>query len=622
MKYLLAYLLVTTLLLSQQVAYAQPNNIDLQLANQYYRDGDFEKAVMYFERIYPNVHNTPTFNKYYESLFNLERYKEAEKLVKSQRKFEPQNLSLEVFHGKIYIKEGDQDKAKKLFNKTIDGISKDTKYSQINNLSYAFQKENLLDFAIATYQKANEIHPYNTTLYNQNIAILYGAQGKTEEMINTLLDMVDKDDRYIKQTQNALSRSINFKDEPNKVALLKNELLIRSQKNPNKSVYNELLAWLFLQKGDFNNAFIQIKALDKKNKEDGFLVMDLAETCINNHEYDIAIKCYDYVKDLGENSPNYRYAELLKLSTLKLKLTEEDSASNEELNELKQSYITTIKRIGHNQYSIKAMLELANLEGYYLNNVDTAITILNNALQIGGLSNIEIAEIKVNLADSYVIHGNIWDASLLYMQVEKAFKHEPIGHEAKFKNAKVFYYAGDFGFAQGILDVLKASSSKLIANDALELSLLITDNTGMDEDTTYTALKTFAAADLLIQQHKYNEAEAAYDSIIAAYGYHSLNDDILYRKAQIEDKRGNTDKAISYLLEITKNYSDDILADNAWYMLGQIYDYKLNDKQAAYEAYKTILFDFKGSLYTVEARKRFRELRESGQVKSEPTIIE
>lgn len=621
MKWITVYFFAAFMLMNMQ-SYAQPNDLDHQLAEQYYRDGEYEKAVMYYERIYPANHSKTLFDQYYESLMNLERFKDAEKLVKSQLKLTPEELSLNVNLGKIYIKEGDQSKAEKLFNKTIESIDKDTRYTAINNLSYAFQKENLLDFAIATYQKGNDVQPFNSTIYNQNIAILYGAQGKTDLMISTLLDMVDKDERYIKQTQNALSRTIDFKEEPNKVELLKKELLLRTQKHPNKTVYNELLAWLFLQKGDFKNAFIQIKALDKKNKEDGLLVLDLAETCVNNHQYDIAIECYDYVKSLGKNSQMYRFAELKRLSTLKLKLTEQGSISQEELSELKQNYINTIDHIGENQYSLNAILELANLEAYYLDNVDTAITILNNALTIGGITNIEIAQIKIDLADVYVIQGNIWDASLLYMQVDKAFKHEPIGHEAKFKNAKVFYYAGDFTFAQGILDVLKASSSKLIANDALELSLLITDNTGLDEDSTHTALKIFAAADLLIQQHKYDEAEAAFDTIMAAYGYNSLNDDILFKKAQIEEKRGNLDKAVEYLLEITKNYADDILADNAWFKLAQIYDYKLNNKQAAYEAYKAILFNYEGSLFTVEARKRFRELRESGQVKTESKIIE
>jgi tetratricopeptide (TPR) repeat protein len=219
----------------------------------------------------------------------------------------------------------------------------------------------------------------------------------------------------------------------------------------------------------------------------------------------------------------------------------------------------------------------------------------------------EKAEIKMQLADIHVLHGDIWEASLYYMQVESDFKFEPIGFEAKFKNARIFYFDGEFDFAQSQLSVLKESTSKLIANDALKLSVMITDNFGLDSN--YQAMMWFAQGDLLIEQHKFVEAFQLFDSIIATYPYHSLGDEILYKKAKAMELQGKWNESIVFLEELLKYHKEDILADDALFMLGDLYENHLNNKEKAGDFYKIILFDYKGSLYSEEARKHFRALR-------------
>lgn len=213
----------------------------------------------------------------------------------------------------------------------------------------------------------------------------------------------------------------------------------------------------------------------------------------------------------------------------------------------------------------------------------------------------------MKLGDIHVLHGDIWEASLYYMQVDKAFKFEPIGQEARFKNARIFYYDGEFNYAQSQLDVLKQGTSKLISNDAIQLSLLITDNFGLDSN--YTAMFWFASADLLIEQHKYDQAFQLFDSIIEKFPYHSLGDEILMKKSQAMQNQGKWNEALSYLDELLKYYPNDILADDAWFIKGDIYQNHLFNNEKAMECYKEILFKHRGSLYTTEARKRFRELR-------------
>ena len=264
-------------------------------------------------------------------------------------------------------------------------------------------------------------------------------------------------------------------------------------------------------------------------------------------------------------------------------------------------------RAGKRRATLSLIIELAHIQAFYSNQASIAITNLEDALKLPGLTDMQRGEVKMQLADILVLKGDIWEASLYYMQIDKDFKFEPIGHEAKFKNARIFYYDGEFDFAQSQLSVLKESTSKLIANDAMKLSLLITDNFGIDSN--YTAMTWFANGDLLIEQHRYEEAFALFDSIVKNFSYHSLSDEILLKKSRAMQLQGKWVEAATYLEELLKYYSEDILADDALFQLGDMYENLLNDKEKAAEFYKRILFNYKGSLYVVEARKRFRALR-------------
>jgi len=587
-------------------AFAQVDEMDKKLAMQYYSDGEYEKAALYLDKIYSEAPTYSNYTYYFNTLLELEETKTAEKICKKQMKSSPNELRLYLDMAKVYGKTDKEDKMAEQYDKAINSINDKTRHTAINNLANAFQIEGMLDRSILVYQQGNKYSKASNLMYNRSIAQIYGTQGKMQLMFTTLLDLVHNNEGYLVSVQSSIANSVDFTQDTKHIGVLKTELLKRSQKFPGKSVYNELLAWMFTQKGDFNSAFIQIKALDKKENGKGRRVLDLGNTSINNNKFDIAIKCFDYVISLGENKPNYRTAKIRRLNTLKQKLISGGSPTNEELTSLKNNYIESIQQIGRNEFAISSIRDLASLYAYYIHDIDAAQNLLEDALTFGGLRRKKIAEIKIELADILVIKGEVWDASLLYMQVDKAFKHDAIGHLAKFKNTKIFYYTGDFDWAQGELDVLKASTSKLIANDAMELSMLITDNYNMD--TTQVTMQRFARADLLIFQNKTDEANLIFDSINEEFTYHTLNDEILIKRSEIEIKKGNYDKAIVYLLEIVSKYGDDLLADNALYTLANIYESNLNDTEKAVEYYKLIIFEHPDSLFVIESRKKFREL--------------
>jgi len=590
------------------------SDLDLKLAKNYYLEGDFEKAVLYFEKISQDQEKIKEIYDYYRaSLIELEAFKEAEKLCKSTIKKSPENLALLVDLGMIF---GYQDKlAKKTqqFEKAINTISSKSSYSTVSGLGIAFEKVGDQGRALSTYLKGSKVNIKNPMAYHSKIALLYNKMGEIDKMINTFLELLEEDEKYIGSVQNGLANSIDFQVQLKEKEILRKALVKKVQLNPKKIKYVKILSWFYLLDNDYENAFIQIKALDKKLNKDGREIYNLGMTSLNNNNFKVALLCFDEVLENTKSIERKFSAENKRLKTLKQKLIYGGEITENELLELKSNYLQSLYKlnVSSGMYDLskrkyELLKDLSDLEAYYLMDRKSAKEHLNEAMKINEIKDKDKAELKLQLADVLVLENNIWEASLMYMQIEKMFKNDPLGHQAKFKNAQVYYYAGEFDWCQAQLDVLKASTSKLIANDALELSVLITDNYNMD--TSETAMKLFARADMLKNQFQYKEAMNFYDSVYENFENHSLNDEILLRKAEINLKLHQYDSSIIYLKLIETNFSTSILVDNAIFMLGNIYEEKLGNLNLAKEYYKKILFDFPGSLYVVEARKRYRKL--------------
>jgi tetratricopeptide (TPR) repeat protein len=591
-------LLFTSVVLSQA-------ETDQQLAQYYYANGEFSKALTYYEKLFSKEQSKFHFNRLYECLIQEKELKEAEKLIKKQISNNRSEQEYIVILALFYEENQEPDKALKLYNDLIQDLPDDP--TKIIGLFHIFRTKNKNDLALSTLEKGRKLLKDNYPL-NFQFAELYGVLGKQENMIAEYLDLLSQKSEYAASIQAVLSRQIDFSAEESKeYSLLKSSLLERIQKNPNELVYSEMLIWLFIQKKNFSAALTQIQALDRKLVEQGRRVMELGKMCVENEAYETARQAFNYVRQLGDDKLYFYHAESSLLNTRFLEITTNRNYSKEELVATISDYQATLTRIGRQKTSIPIILELSHIQSFYGNQSKEAITMLRQTLSIPGLTDMQRAEIKMKLADIYVLDGDIWEASLLYMQLEADFKFEPIGHEAKFKNARIFYYDGEFDFAQSQLSVLKESTSKLIANDALQLSLLITDNFGLDSN--YTVMTWFAKADLFIEQRRYQEAFQLFDSINKEFPYHSLSDEILFKKSQIAEQQGNWSGAIPFLEELLKYHGEDILADDALFHLGDIYENHLHNKEKAIGYYKTILFDFKGSLHAIEARKRLRNLR-------------
>lgn len=596
------FLLVLIIGLSHQIAFAQ-NNTDEELANEYFYNKEYEKATVYYEKLFDKTRSQYHYNKLLDCFVALEEFKNAEKLIKRQQKQNPLELSYNVDLAYVYKISGKEGDAKSLSEKTIKQLSPNQQ--QVINLAQAFQFRKETDYAIQTYLQGRkllkDIFPFNFEL-----AQLYNSIGQTQNMVTEYLDILLVQESYIQSVQNALQNSLYDDDKGTKKDILKTSLIEFVQKHPDKRVFSEMLIWVYIQEENYAGAFIQAKAMDKRFKEYGDRLMALGQLASENKDYETAIKCYQHVIGKGNESYYYVNAKMELVNVYKSKITATNNYTQLDLTELERSYLSTISELGKTASTSPLLRGLAQLQTFYLHQPEKAIGLLNEVLQMAGISAHEQAQTKIELADVYLFTNEIWDASLLYSQVEKAYKYDQLGETAKFKNAKISFYTGDFAWSKAQLDVLKASTSKLIANDAMELSLLITDAIGID--TNEAPLLLFAKADLLSYQNKNDEALILLDSLQKEFSYHGLNDDVLYKRFKINYKNHKIDAAIDNLNEIIKKYPKELLGDDAIFNLALIYDNDKNDKAKATELYKKLLFEYQDSIYGVDARKRYREL--------------
>lgn len=583
------------------VAHSQTET-DIQLAQHYYLNGEFSKAVVYYEKLYTNDPSKVYFSRYLDCLVNIGDKKGAEKVFKKQTAANPGDLSLKIQFYFFYKNNEELDKAKKVKNEVLKHEFYDIKETQdvLSNLleidEYAWAKE-VIDQA----KKNLKYYPYELW-YGQ----IFMAEGETIKALDQYLLALSKKPDLKEQIQLEIDGIFDFTTESEEIKQVKGSFLSASQKDPSNPVYTEMLIWFFLQNKNFNSAYQQVSSLEKRMRGDGGYLIDFGNTCLENLQYALAKQAFKEV--ISSNLYRSPEAQRMLLNVYFTELTTERAFTDAELNDIVSSYEEVVL---NKEFSLRAGaeigLEYAEILGFYANKADKARSFLERCMNVPGLTDMQRARYKMKLADVCVALDSIWEASLLYMQIDEAFKFESIGNEAKFKNARIFYFDGEFEFAQSQLDVLKQATSKFISNDAMQLSLLILENYGLDSN--YEAMSTFAKSELLLLQHRYKEAFQWMDTIAIKFPQSVLNDDLIYLKGKAHELQGQWEQAAEYFKQIISTYPTELLADDALFHLANIQRIHFKDDSTAMESYLKIIDQYPGSIYSEEARLSIRRLR-------------
>lgn len=577
---------------------------DAQLAAEYMRQGDYEKAVLYYEKLYGQHPSKVNYEQLLKAYVGVKDHAAAEKLVKAHMRSQGNDPVYLVDLGMVIQAKGDTGKAEAQYDKALKNMT--ANQAAIRNMANAFNRNNEPAYALQAYEKGRKLLKSNSLFFYET-ANLRASLGDVPGMISDYLDLLLTNPNYLQAVQNGLARFIDFSTRDPRSDLLRTELLRRIQKNPDNTLFPEMLIWMYIQQKDLNSAFVQSRAMDMRFDEGGERLMALGNMAVNNQVWRIATKCYDYVVSLGAQGRFYGAAKVGLVNAMDAEVRSRSIPDPQQLEALEDLYRNTLAELGTSPANVQLISGLANLQAYYLNQAPEAVTLLEQAIAMPGLGRKEQAHLKLELGDIHLLQGNIWDASLLYSQVDLDMKQDVLGHEARLRNAKVSFYAGDFLWAKSQLDVLKASTSKLIANDAMELSLTISDNLGLD--TTSEALSLYAQSQLLTAQHKYDSALAVLDTLSARYPMSTLGDDVLYARYHIAFARHQYAEAAAFLEQLIELHPLDILVDNAMFDLGKLYERELNDKDQAMKWYEKLLFEQSGSIFVAEARDRYRRLR-------------
>ena len=568
------------------------------LAKNYFEQGEYEKALALYTNLYKKNKNFNYFKAIVASHQQLENFKEAEQLLKERlnnKRIIPQ-LYVELGHN--YSLQKNDSLANINYDKAILFVNESKKFNYGRSIGESFERYSLLNYAIETYIIAMNTFP--DTDFSYQLARLYGEQGNLEKMFDSYLVLIKKKPSYqgIAQQNFSLYISENPTEEGN--VLLRKVLLQKLQKQPDV-LYNEILSWLFIQQKEYKKAFTQEKAIYKRTGNNDLSgIVDIAYFASNDDDDENAISIVSFLIE-NASTPEEKIAGYQHLMKIKLK-----TASEKEYPKIKKNYEDLFNEFGNGKKTYQLQLDYNYFLAFQDNKKNLAVSNLKSFSK-QPLSRYQKARIKMLLADILVFDEKFNQALIYYSQIQQEVKGDLLAQEARFKVAKTSYFNFDFNWAQVQLDVLKKSATQLIANDAMQLSLLIKDNSL--EDSTQTALKQFARADLLKFQKKETEAISVLKSLLENHKGEKIEDEALLKLGELYEANGDYDKAVESYLALIEFYNEDILADDAHYQLAKLYETKLNQPQKAKEYYELLIFNFEDSIYFVEARKKYRMLR-------------
>ncbi len=568
------------------------------LAKQYFQDGEFDKAVIFYEKL---VETNPRRTDYVEGLVacyqQLERYGEAEALL-LEKLSEPSAFpTFFIELGYTYTLWGQPDKAGEPYEKAIQKINENPNLGF--SVGHRFQKYALLDHALRAYARAMELRPELN--YTVQIARIYGEQGDIESMFRSYLDLIWEG----KVSRSNVLREINdfiTADPTSKNNLLLRQLLLKNaQQNPD-ILWNELLSWLFVQQKQYGSAFNQEKAIEKR-MEGGSMdrLGSLGDLALEGGDPDTAREVFQYMVDRSAD-PRTRLDAQLQLIDMELK-GEVDGRS---LDRVQGIFEELVAQYGIQGQTLQLQMAYANFLCFHRELPQPAIDMLKKSLE-GPMPKVVEAHIKLALGDILVYGQRFNEALILFTQVQQAMKNDVLGQNARFKVAQTSFYKGDFDWALGQLKVLRGSTSQLMANDAMQLSLLISDNSL--EDSTRTALKKYARADLLAYQNKDAEAIALLEDILQNHKGESIEDEALLRQAQLWTDRKDYESAEFNYRKILEFHPYGILADDAHFALGKLYRDFLGQPERAKDHFEKIVLEHPDSYHFPQARTDFRRLR-------------
>lgn len=602
---MLKSLYVLVIVFVMPLALHSQNYNESQLAREYLRQKEFSKAKVLYERIYEKQPTSSTFLRYYiESLVGMGDLQLAEQVAKKHLRKNKNDLFSYVELGNVYQLRGEAAKADEIYGEVIDKVKSD--YNKTRQLANIFLSRRLFDKAEALYLKASERN--SDYQMNYELANVYYYQRNYPKMIDSYLELLAVNDQYLNTVKARLNAAVYSDTDDTLIGLLKERLFLMTQKYAGKNVFNELLQWAYVEDKEYDMALVQAFALDKRNAEQGERVVRIVQMALDAEQYSVVANGADYVMRKGKQGAYFYLAQQLFLTSKYREIQRGLVYDKNEIRSLTRVYRRALSEKIRDDAHIVLYEELSRLYAFHLREPDSALLLVDEVKNKFRLSPVVSGEMQLLEADIQLSMGNIFDATLLFAAVERSLSSNPIGSEAKLRKSEMAFYQCDFDWALGQVDVLKASTSKFIANDAARLSILITEN--RLEDSVEIPLCLYAKGRLAVQQYRFDAAHKYFDSIVNGFPVESVRDDALFAKANLLKRQASYSEAVGYYEQVLDEYGYEPLAAEACFFAAQLYDFEINEKQKALDLYKKVLIDYPLSVYQNRARERLRFIRD------------
>lgn len=568
-----------------------------QLAHNYFQKGEFVKAASLYKQLYTkNDIRQDYFKKLLSCYQSVENFEAATRLLEKHQEKHPKQSNILVEIGYNLQLQNKKEEAIPYYEKTLKFIEENPyKGAEIGR---AFQKNHLLDYALLAYKKAMNLDV--NLNFNGYIANIYGEKADIENMFITYLDMIEKNEEYYSTIQRYMGTFITDDSQDKNNILFRRLVLKRLQQNPNNS-WNKLLSWLYMQQRDYDKALIQEIALHKRSTKGLDRIADVGAIAFDNEDYETTKASFNYILENTQNA-----SLILDAQIYLLEAAISTASTPKEHDAIEQKFQYLFENYGNGSSTINLKISYADFLTFKKDNPNKAITLLKKALTDIG-SDYQRWKVKLKLGDVLVYTNKFNEALINYSQIQTNLKNSTLAQTARFKVAQTSYFKGDFKWAVSQLKVLKKSTSQLIANDALELHLLISNN--IIGDTTHNALKTYAKADLLAIQNKNKQAIDTLHTLLKKFKGREIEGIALFKQAELFTKIGDFELAENNYLQLIELHKDGILADDAYYNLAKLYKNKLNNTEKAKEMFEKVILEFPSSIHLVDARKQFRKLR-------------
>ncbi|MFT5569065.1 MAG: tetratricopeptide (TPR) repeat protein [Cyclobacteriaceae bacterium] len=598
-QYVDKLLISLLLVLLSIVSYGQSN--DSELANEYYLNGESSKAIAIYEKLATKKQEIPIIhNNYLALLLQQAQYQSARKYLTRVNKYFPSNINYQV--DLLWLYHLSDQKSYQSYYEIVKG-QYNTNQFQLSQIAQKLTTKKLDSQALELYQLARSASG-NPRAYALEIASIYRTLELKQQMVAEYLNyglINSKNTNYVK---NLFQTLLTEEDDFNQ---LKELLLVQVQRNPDEEVYVDLLIWVQLQQKDFYGAFIQARALDRRNGKPGDECMRIAQIATSNKSWEDAIEIYQYVTQTYPNQYHAPNARQQLIDVKRQKILNDRPIDTIKLKQLVSEYDILIADLPQSKVALESSIQKAKILAFYLDQRQNAIEVLLTLVGNRAVPKKLVDESKLILGDIYMLDDQSWEAALLYAQVQKDNPYDQVGYDARLRNARLYYFEGEFALANSYLKILKRATTKKISNDAMGLGLLISNNTVLD--TTDQIMMEFAHIEKSLYQNRADSAIQELKRFIELYPTHSLADEALWLIANTYLDQDDYEASLEALSQIQDKYASDILGDDAAYLIATITEEKLRDQISSQELYRTFITAYPGSLYVSEARKRFRRLR-------------